>query len=348
VPARRRSSRPGSTTPHPGIGYQIDAGDADLATLFYYLGEASRRFARRIAGAAAAHPEYQHDVVGFSRRFFRELFALLPDGAAIVLDNYQEVEARHPFHALCGRCHRRSPGRADAARRESARSTGLLRSPSPNENVGIIDWNDLNLTLDETGRDREGSPAALGVPEVERLSSRAVAGQPGLTLMLDGYRRNNGISPGRPAERETVFAYFAAQIFERLPEATRISSSRRRFCRSARVTGQGTDRQRAHVRNLEGLCTSAICSLTAARDPTNLLYHALFRSFLMGKPRRFSDRIRWRDVERRAARLLDARGDLTMRFQDIPGGTRLASRAASDRTGTLTPLARGKAVDNAA
>ena len=45
-------------------------------------------------------PEYQHDVAGFSRRFFRDLFDLLPSGAAVVLDNYQEVDTQHPFHAL--------------------------------------------------------------------------------------------------------------------------------------------------------------------------------------------------------------------------------------------------------
>lgn len=30
-----------------GIWYQIDAGDADLATLFFYLGEAARPFRRK-------------------------------------------------------------------------------------------------------------------------------------------------------------------------------------------------------------------------------------------------------------------------------------------------------------
>ena len=71
-------------------------------------------------------PEYQHDVAGFSRRFFRELFGLLPDGAAVVLDNYQEVDAQHPFHALVADAIAEIPAERDAAGREPARSAGLL------------------------------------------------------------------------------------------------------------------------------------------------------------------------------------------------------------------------------
>jgi len=50
----------------PGIWYQVDAGDTDLATFFYYLGEASRPFVRKDRPALPLlTPEYQHDVSGF-------------------------------------------------------------------------------------------------------------------------------------------------------------------------------------------------------------------------------------------------------------------------------------------
>lgn len=75
-----------------GIWYQVDAGDADLATFFYYLGEAAKAFTRNgQRPLPALTPEYLHDVEGFSRRIFRELFARLPKGASLVLDNYQDV-----------------------------------------------------------------------------------------------------------------------------------------------------------------------------------------------------------------------------------------------------------------
>ena len=52
-----------------GIWYQVDPGDADLATFFYYLGEAARPFAKKDRPALPLlTPEYQHDLAGFSRR----------------------------------------------------------------------------------------------------------------------------------------------------------------------------------------------------------------------------------------------------------------------------------------
>jgi len=84
-----------------GLSFQVDPGDADLATFFHYLGEASKTFTRKgQRPLPALTPEYLHDVPGFSRRFFRQLFARLPGGATLVLDNYQEVQAHHEFHRL--------------------------------------------------------------------------------------------------------------------------------------------------------------------------------------------------------------------------------------------------------
>ncbi len=85
----------------PGIWYQVDAGDADLATFFHYLGEAGKPFTRKgRRPLPALTPEYLQDVPGFARRFFRELFARLPAGVVLVLDNYQEVSADQPFHQI--------------------------------------------------------------------------------------------------------------------------------------------------------------------------------------------------------------------------------------------------------
>src|SRR3954467_15453676 len=75
-----------------GIWYQVDSGDAELATFFYYLGAAAKPFLRRgQSPLPALTPEYLQDIDGFSRRYFRELFSRLPDIATLVLDNYQEV-----------------------------------------------------------------------------------------------------------------------------------------------------------------------------------------------------------------------------------------------------------------
>ena len=80
------------------IWYQLDPGDADLPTFFYYLGQAVSAFSLRKSAMPVLTPEHLGDSAGFARRFFRELYARLEPGSVLVLDNYQEVGDAHGFH----------------------------------------------------------------------------------------------------------------------------------------------------------------------------------------------------------------------------------------------------------
>ena len=87
--------------------------------------------------------------------------------------------------------------------------------------MDTIDWDDLKLSLDEATALARARLPALSALEIERLYDQSGGWAAGLTLMLDGYRKSHGLAPDLPAERDTIFAYFAAQIFERLPDTTR-------------------------------------------------------------------------------------------------------------------------------
>jgi len=78
------------------LWYQLDEGDADLATLFHYLREAAPQGAERLP---ALGPEYLPALHTFAQRFFRELLALLEPPFAVVLDNYQDVQVA-AFHEV--------------------------------------------------------------------------------------------------------------------------------------------------------------------------------------------------------------------------------------------------------
>ncbi len=66
----------------PALWYQVDAGDADPASFFYYLGLGARQ-------AGLSHkthlplltPEYMPDLAGFTRRYFRALCQAVRAGA---------------------------------------------------------------------------------------------------------------------------------------------------------------------------------------------------------------------------------------------------------------------------
>ena len=86
---------------------------------------------------------------GFSRRFFREMFSRLPDGAALVLDNYQEVSPEQSFHQLIAQAIDEVP--------EGMLLIAVSRRDPPdcyarlivNEIAALVDWEALKLTVEE-------------------------------------------------------------------------------------------------------------------------------------------------------------------------------------------------------
>ena len=85
----------------PAIWYQIDPGDSDPATFFYYLKQAVEAVAkRRSKPLPLLTPEYLPDLPGFARSFLRNAFARLEDGVVLVFDNYHEVSKESSLHGV--------------------------------------------------------------------------------------------------------------------------------------------------------------------------------------------------------------------------------------------------------
>ena len=76
----------------PAMWYQVDSGDADPATFFYYMGLAAARGGFSKQGSLPLLPtESAVELAAFTRRYFRELFGRLPRSAVLVFDNFQDA-----------------------------------------------------------------------------------------------------------------------------------------------------------------------------------------------------------------------------------------------------------------
>ena len=85
--------------PRRCLWYQVDEGDADPATFFYYLGLA----VADLEGADRSPlplltPEYHAGLIAFTRRYAQELYARLKPPFVIVFDGYHAVPASSPLH----------------------------------------------------------------------------------------------------------------------------------------------------------------------------------------------------------------------------------------------------------
>lgn len=211
-----------SAKKRPGIWYQVDHGDGDIATFFYYLGLAVAHLdPRKRIGLPLLTPEYLPDIEGFTRRFFRKAYASLPSGSLIVFDNYQEVEAESPFHPVMAWASSEIP--------EGVRVMVLSRSEPPaqysrhraNSLIAPIDWRDLRLTLDETtliAKARQPVDDEL----LHVLHEHSEGWAAGVVLMLERLKQTGTMGDfARTGSTGTLFDYFVAQIFEQLGKATR-------------------------------------------------------------------------------------------------------------------------------
>ena len=68
--------------------YQLDAGDSDVATFFYFMGLAVTRARGESNESLPLYTsEYRRDLDAFSRNYFQNLYAPLESPFALVLDN---------------------------------------------------------------------------------------------------------------------------------------------------------------------------------------------------------------------------------------------------------------------
>src|SRR5205814_10377658 len=85
----------------PSLWYQLDEGDADVATFFYYLRLAAEELCEGAADALPLlAPEYHAALPMFARRYFQSLYALLSPPFAVVFDGYHEVPASSSLHEV--------------------------------------------------------------------------------------------------------------------------------------------------------------------------------------------------------------------------------------------------------
>lgn len=201
----------------PFIWYHVDVGDADPASFFYHLGLAAQSLKKR-KGAAdkplpLLTPDQGADLSGFSRRYFRELYARMGPGSALVLDNLHEApEDDNPLHRVLATAFEEAPDGITslvASRAEPpAAYTGLIAR----ERFGFMDAGEIRLTLEETG-DIAHDRAALDAAAIRKLHEKSGGWAAGLTLLVERVRRGEALEEGQgEGALQPVFAFFAEQL----------------------------------------------------------------------------------------------------------------------------------------
>ncbi len=207
---------------HRTLWYHVDPGDADLATFFHYLAQAAQAAAgRKQLRLPALTPEFMADVPGFTRRFLRELWTKVPLPATLVLDNYQDLPNEAALHAMLPIVLAELPTSALLAVISRREPPSTLARELAHKLVGLIRWEDLRLTLEET-RTLASSVPGVDQSIISSLHATTNGWMAGTILMLERMKTKETWNIPAPSETRTeVFHYFAQQVFMDLDSTAR-------------------------------------------------------------------------------------------------------------------------------
>jgi ATP/maltotriose-dependent transcriptional regulator MalT len=281
----------------PSLWYQLDDGDADVATFFYYLGAAAGDRLPLLAPEAGLQQ--------FTRRYFQQLFAQLEAPFALVFDGCHEVPASSPLHEVLRIAIQELPPGGCLiliSRNDPPASLARLRA---NRALSFIGWDELRLTREETRSIVVQRLPRLAPAALDALYARTEGWAAGLVLMLEQARSGGSIAAAPAAgTRKLVFDYFAGEIFQK-------SDAR-------------TQQFLLHTAYLPQMSPAMAAALTGVADAEQILgelyrsnyfvslretmyqYHPMLRDFLQARVDETLGKERRRQLQRDSARAMEA------------------------------------------
>ncbi len=268
----------------PCLWYQVDKGDRDVATLFYYLETAlnSSGFSQGPVNLPRL-PDRYPTIETFARRFFERLFAALPAPCVLVFDDCHEVPDDSPFHRALREGLYEIPAGIHVivvSRNAPPPLLAHLRSQSRLRSIG---WADIRLTADETAMvAQQRSPVTLSREETLLLHERVQGWVAGLVLILEG--GSSGHSPVMSGMRpvKEVFDYFAGELFVGMDEDTRAFLLKTAFFSEVTPTPSQQLTHHPDAARLLSRLHEKNCFIERRNiGESTYRYHPLFREFLL-------------------------------------------------------------------
>ncbi len=286
---------------------QLDAGDADPATFFHYLYQAADH---PPPPAPRLSPGHQARLQTYIRHHFKAIVQHVGTSATLVFDNFQELPADTPLHALLKEILKEMPPGIQIIFLSRNAPPPWFASLEAGNRAAHLDWEALRLTEEESlgiarlfeSSDRYRHPEPL----IVSLHHQTRGWAAGLILMLQAIE-NRPVAPDtiEGQARETIFNYFASELFDKAePEE-------QSFLLESALLPQmplpcvreltGHPRAEAIFRHL--LKRNCFVTYRAGAHPV-YEYHPLFREFLLARGSSTWGPGRLNALRRKAARIL--------------------------------------------
>ncbi len=202
--------------------YQVDEGDADLATFFYHLGQLDLE-----AGCPLPllTPEYLAGLSIFTRNFFRQLFSRIKPSGILVLDNFQDAGKAEALHEVLQLGCSEIPVGVNIIIISREDPPPVFARFRANNALALLGWEQLRLNAQESHSivqfyTRHG----MGDSKVEILQTQIdqIDGWVAGLVLLVG-QTSTSVIPKTAQPRtqpQAVFDYFTTEVFQRLDQAS--------------------------------------------------------------------------------------------------------------------------------
>ncbi len=294
----------------PCLWYQIDPGDNDPPTFFYYLSQAGERsIAPKRKILPPLTPEFTHGIPAFTLRFFEKLCQDLQFPFIFVFDNHQEVPSDSPLHEIIQNGLSVIPEGVNVFLISRRDPPPVLTRLHANRQMGVLNWDDLRLNLSETeGVIRLRIPSLVSREAVRNLHSFSDGWAAGLVLMLERGKKKGIETQGLDKlTRDEIFDYFASEIFSKTDGPLQQLLLKTAFLPSmtVKMAEELTDEPSAG-KILSSLSRNHFFTEKSLQTEFMYQYHPLFSDFLLSKAKEmFSPEI-LTNLLKRAASLLEA------------------------------------------
>jgi ATP/maltotriose-dependent transcriptional regulator MalT len=271
----------------PCLWYQMDEGDGDIATFFYYLGLAAKKATpRKRKPLPLLTPEYLPGISVFARRFFENLCSRVSPPFYVIFDNYHEISLESPFHdvfkdALSGispDIHVIVMSRTDPPQAFA----GMLA----NNKMRIIGSDDLRLNLEESKEViRIEAGEKISGKIIKRIYEKTQGWAAGLILMA----KTTGTDDTLPRlsdkfTPEKIFEYFAIELFDKMNKNYREFLLKTAFLPSITISmANALTGQNDANRILSSLRSNHLFTEKFSTPAGIYQYHPLFREFLIAR-----------------------------------------------------------------
>ncbi len=296
------------------LWYQVDEGDGDPATFFYYLGLAVEHAApQERKPLPLLTPEYAQGLATFARNFFRESFARLKPPFIVVFDNYQEAPADALLHEVIREGLLQIPDGGTViliSRGEPPAAVARLRMNNLIETIG---WEGLRLTVEESmGIAHAHGYKRMTDETLRRLHADTHGWTAGLVLLLEQTRGGpSQIRDGEIFVPELLFDYFADEILIKTNLQTQDFLLKTAFLPQISVSqAEALTGQHTAGAILSGLTRKNYFTVRHAQPEPVYQYHPLFREFLLGKAKATIPAGMLDQIRERAADLLETAGQV--------------------------------------